>query len=107
MPTIQTEVTESDDDNFDSNWSVLSTMRVGVLALIVNIAILLLAVIFERIIEKTLKLFSICRLKSIGRAPVIHDSYVWPLNIPRSILLLYKYPGKHPKSYETSQLKST
>lgn len=67
-------------------------MRVGIA--VENIAILLLAVIFERIIEKTIKLFSICRLKAIGRAPAIHDSYVWVLNVPRSILVLYKYAGK-------------
>lgn len=74
----------------------MQTVRVGLLAAILNIITLLLAAIFERLIEKTIRMFTVSRLKATGRAPVIHDSYVWLLSIPRSIVLLYKYPGKFP-----------
>lgn len=69
-------------------------VRVGVVAAILNVTILLFSAFFERVIEKMLRLFTISRLKATGRAPVVHDSYVWLLNIPRSVLHLYKYPGK-------------
>lgn len=67
----------------------MQRVRVGILAAILNIITLLLAAIFERIIENPIRIFTVSRLKATGRAPVIHDNYIWLLRIPRSIVLLY------------------
>lgn len=66
---------------------------VGLLAAILNVALLLVVVVSDRAVQLIVKGFVISRLKASRRAPVVHDSDVWLLNIPCSIVKYRKHPG--------------
>lgn len=70
------------------------TLAVGELAAIINILTLLVVSLNDRLVENVVHNFSVARLHRTRRAPIIHDSDTWLLNIPRSILKYFKYPGK-------------
>lgn len=66
---------------------------VGLLAASLNISLLVTVVIADRAVELIVRGFAISRLKAKRRAPVVHDSDVWLLNIPCSILKYRHHPG--------------
>lgn len=77
---------------------VAAMVSVGVLAALINIAVLILVALADRAIELIVKRFAASRLRHCHRVPVVHDSDTWLPNIPRSIFKFHKHPGKHPSS---------
>lgn len=70
-------------------------VSVGVLAAIINIIVLFIISIADRAIELIIRNFATSRLFRLRRAPVIHDSDTWLLNIPRSLLKYRHNPGMY------------
>lgn len=69
------------------------SLDVGQIAALINIATLIVVSLAERGFEVIVHNFSVLRLSSVGKGPIIHDSDTWLPNIPRSIFKFYRYPG--------------
>lgn len=81
---------------------VAAMVSVGVLAALINVAVLILVALADRGIELIVRRFAASRLRRFHRVPVVHDSDTWLPNIPRSIFKFHKNPGKHPSSSSPS-----
>ena len=68
-------------------------MSVGVLAMLVNIAVLVMVTVLDRAIALIVRNFARSRLHTCNRAPVVHDSDTWLPNIPRSIIKYRRHPA--------------
>lgn len=68
-------------------------VSVGVLAAIVNLIVLLLVTVADRLITLIVKNLVSRTLHAVRRAPIVHDSDTWLLNIPRSIVKYRRHPG--------------
>lgn len=66
---------------------------VGVLAAVLNVAIVILITLSERAVDQIIRLFVKARLSHLYCAPVVHDSDTWLLNIPFSLIKFRHYPG--------------
>lgn len=68
-------------------------VSVGALAAIISVILLIIVAIADRAVEYIVRNFALSRLHRTRRAPVIHDSDTWLLNVPRSVLKYYRYPA--------------
>lgn len=67
-------------------------VSVGVLAALVNIFALCVLSAAGRAIELIVRRFASARLRRTRRTPIIHDSDMWVLNAPRSVVKYHRYP---------------
>lgn len=70
-------------------------VNVGVLAALVNVAVLFVLAVSDRVILHIMRRFAHSRLLHSLRAPVIRQDDTWLLYLPRSLVRFRKYPGKH------------
>eukprot|EP00177_Eucheuma_denticulatum_P001805 GFKZ01003231.1.p1 GENE.GFKZ01003231.1~~GFKZ01003231.1.p1 ORF type:complete len:481 (+),score=51.20 GFKZ01003231.1:266-1708(+) len=68
-------------------------VSVGVLAALLNVLVLITVAIADRALEFIIRNFAISRLQKTNRAPVVHDSDTWLLNLPRSVLKYRRHPA--------------
>lgn len=68
-------------------------VQVAHLAAILNITVLLLASISNRVAARIIKSFATTRLNTERRTPIIHDSDLWLPRIPITIYLYRRHPG--------------
>lgn len=71
----------------------MAEVSVGVLNLLLNVFVLIIIAICDRLLEYTVRNFAAARLGRFHRAPVIHDSDTWLLNVPFSILKYRRNPA--------------
>lgn len=80
-------------------------VTVGVLATLINVAVLLIVSFANRALEHIVRHFAAARLERSHRAPIVHDSDTWLPNIPRSIIRYRRHPGKNSLPISTYTLK--
>lgn len=68
-------------------------VSVGVLNFLLNVFVLIIVAICDRLLECAVRNFAAARLKRDHRAPVTHDSDTWLLNIPFSVLKYRRNPA--------------
>lgn len=68
-------------------------VSVGVLAALLNVLVLITVAVADRALEFIIRNFAISRLQKTNRAPVVHDSDTWLLNLPRSVLKYRRHPA--------------
>lgn len=68
-------------------------VSVGVLAALISVIVLVTVAIADRAFEHIVRNFAISRLHRTNRAPVVHDSDTWILNIPRSVVKYHRHPA--------------
>lgn len=68
-------------------------LSVATLATLINVSMLLIIAVTERLLEAIIRVFVLSRLLRHHRAPNVRPTDFWLFNIPRSLIRFRHYPG--------------
>lgn len=68
-------------------------LSVGTVALLVNLLVLFVVVVADRVLGHAVLNFATSRFINTGSAPVVHETDTWLFSLPTSVVKYRKHPG--------------